>query len=600
MHFNELLSILQNGDETDRIEAKKAANGVGKSFLETVSALSNEPDLGGGYILLGITKNDKNEPNYIITGVSDPDTLQNDIAGMCRQCFNIPIRPTLKVIQHSQGNILLVYIPEANAHDKPVYIKNKGLEKGAYRRIGSSDQICTLEDMDLLFQLRSKRKYDETPEERASLEDFDPKALEAYRFERKRIKADAPELRYNDSDLLKSLQATLTEKGCTLPTIGGLLLFGTPMVMRRLFPLTNHVDYMLIEGREWVGDSDRRYTALEMCESLMTGIPRLLNQIMNDIPQIFALEENGMQRKDNPLIPRKVIREAVVNALMHRDYRVSSPVQIIKYANRIEFRNMGYSLKPKEQLGLPGSICRNDILSKVFHDINYAEAKGTGIGAMRDEMKKCSLSVPLIESNRANNLFVLTLLPHHLFDKKDIEWLYNFKSCNLTDEEARTLIVVREMGAISNVDYRNINAVDTLTASSHLRRLRDFGLLEQKGSGSATYYVPTKKLLSPDKSSLPGELSSITGGALLESLKKEADNLKKRSSPKEIKALIKHVCALQPLKLGEIAAILGKAPRHVRDRYLTPMLKEEELEYIFPEAPAHPLQAYKTKKYDIP
>ncbi len=69
------------------------------------------------------------------------------------------------------------------------------------------------------------------------------------------------------------------------------------MVMKRLFSLTNRVDYMLIEGREWVGDSDRRYTALEMCESLMTGIPRLLNQIMNDIPQVFALEENGIQKE---------------------------------------------------------------------------------------------------------------------------------------------------------------------------------------------------------------------------------------------------------------------------------------------------------------
>jgi ATP-dependent DNA helicase RecG len=213
MDFNELFNILQNGDETDRIEAKRAAQGVGKSFLETVSALSNEPDLGGGYILLGLTKNDAAEPKYLITGVSDPDTLQSEIASLCRQNFNIPIRPTLRVIPHSLGIILLVYVPEAQAHEKPVYIKSKGLDKGAYRRIGSSDQICTREDLDLLYQLRSKRKFDETPEERASFEDFDPKAIQAYRFERKRVKADAPELQYNDHDLLKSLEATLTEKG---------------------------------------------------------------------------------------------------------------------------------------------------------------------------------------------------------------------------------------------------------------------------------------------------------------------------------------------------------------------------------------------------
>ena len=55
--------------------------------------------------------------------------------------------------------------------------------------------------------------------------------------------------------------------------------------------------------------------------------------------------------------------------------------------------------------------------------IHYAEAKGTGISTMREEMKKANLSVPLIESDRASNLFVLTLLPHHLFDQQDIEWL---------------------------------------------------------------------------------------------------------------------------------------------------------------------------------
>lgn len=86
------------------------------------------------------------------------------------------------------------------------------------------------------------------------------------------------------------------------------------------------------------------------------------------------------------------------------------------------------------------------------------------------------------------------------------------------------------------------------------------------------------------------------GVLLLETLKKEVGSLKKRRSPTEIKALIRHLCTRQPLKLGEIAAVLERAPKHVRDTYLTSMIKNEELEYIFPETPAHPLQAYRTKK----
>ena len=130
MDFHELFNILQTSDETDRIEAKAAGHGIGKSFLETVSAFSNEPDLGGGYILLGITQNE-GEPRYVVTGISDPDRLQNEIASQCRLSFNVLITPTIKVISHPQGIVLLVYIPEAGVHEKPVYIKSKGREEGS-------------------------------------------------------------------------------------------------------------------------------------------------------------------------------------------------------------------------------------------------------------------------------------------------------------------------------------------------------------------------------------------------------------------------------------------------------------------------------------
>ena len=618
LSFNELFNLLQDSDESDRIEAKSCKHGIGKSFLETVSAFSNEPDLGGSYILLGISRDeDSKEPKYIITGIHDPDQLQQNIASQCRELFSTPIRPVIKTISHPHGIVLLVYISEANSHEKPIFIKKQGVDAGTYRRIGSSDHLCTREDIDLLYQLRSKKKYDEMFVENASFLDFEPEAIQRYRYERAKIKSDAPELHYSDEDLLKSLRAIETEKGVTLPTIGGILLFGKNMSLRRLFPLKYQIDYMLVEGKDWVTDSKNRYTAFEMCEALITGIPRLITQIMTDIPQVFALDADQLQRIDNPIIPRTVIREAVVNAVMHKDYRVASPLQIIKYTNRTEFRNVGYSLKPQEQLGLPGSMSRNVILSQVFRDIHYAEAKGTGISTMRDEMKKANLSVPLIESDRSSNLFVLTLLPHHLFNKQDIQWLQHFKQHNLTDEEARTLIVIREKGAISNAEYRTINGVDTLTASSHLRRLRDFGLLEQKGSGNTTYYTPTNKLLvpateplyegltphtrvlyeglTPHTTALHGELAPTTSH-LPEELYLKIQKITKRTPPEMIKEVIKLLCAFKPSMTSEIALLLKRNHRYVRDYYLTSMVESGDLELTFPDNPAHPLQAYRTKK----
>lgn len=329
---------------------------------------------------------------------------------------------------------------------------------------------------------------------------------------------------------------------------------------------------------------------------------------MTDIPQVFALEDDKIRRKDNPIIPRMVIRESVVNALMHKDYRVTSPAQIIRYSNRTEFRNVGYSLKPHEQLGLPGSMLRNPILAQVLRDIHYAEGKGTGIGTMRDEMRKANLSVPLIESNRASNLFVLTLLPHHLFDKGDIQWLQSFKAYNLTDEEAYTLIVIREKGSISNAEYRTINGVDTLTASAHLRHLRDLGLVEQKGRGNATFYIAAKTLLTeviepeaPHINPLSGKLtphiSSLNGELfpLSEGLKHKINNLKKRTAPQEMREIIKELCAIKPLKLSDIAILLGRHPKYVRENYLNDMIKLRELEHTFSN-PNHPEQSYRTKK----
>ena len=643
MNFNEIYAFLQNGDETDRIEAKRAREKIGKSFLETVCAFSNEPDLGGGYILLGVSRNEHSPDfKYEITGVEDTDKLQQEIASQCRQCFNIPIRPTIKVITHDHGNVLLVYVPEASPHEKPIFIKKHGREKGAYIRIGSSDQVCCQDDLDLLYQLRSKRKFDASPVDQASIEDFDPQAIKMYRKEREKIKSNALELSYSDTDLLKALEAVITENGATYPTVAGLLLFGKHEVLRRTFALHNQVDYMLVEGREWVGDPDKRYTSLEICEPLILAIPKILYQVMNDIPQVFALDEEQIQRIDNPVMPRKVIREALVNALMHKDYRVASPTQIIKYANRIEFRNQGFSLKPQDQLGLPGSIPRNHILATVFQNINYAEAKGTGIRAMRDEMRKANLSEPLIETKREGNLFVLTLLSHHLFDKADIEWLGQFKEYNLSSEEAKTLIIIREMGAITNADYRMIHGVDTLTASAHLRKLRDLELIQQKGGSSATYYIPCKKLFTPDirdkslvgsglsgelahhvKDNLPslptqlppqinslsgeseplcGEFPSLSGelatlyGEFPKELKEDLKKLGKRASPEKVKSIILRLCDVKPLKLAELSAFLKRDPKYIRENYLTSLTTTGKLELLHPHQPNHPHQAYRTKK----
>lgn len=129
----------------------------------------------------------------------------------------------------------------------------------------------------------------------------------------------------------------------------------------------------------------------------------------------------------------KALREAIVNALMHRSYREHRPTQIIRYDNRIEITNPGFSLKSEEKLGQPGSETRNPFIAAVFHDTNLAETKGSGIRAMRRLMEKAHLVPPTFESSRDNNEFTSRLLLHHFLDANDLEWLRQFENFDLSD-----------------------------------------------------------------------------------------------------------------------------------------------------------------------
>jgi ATP-dependent DNA helicase RecG len=617
LNFDELWMKLRTGDESVSIEAKLAEE-FGKSCFETVSAFSNEPGMGGGYLLLGIgSTSDKLFQEYQLRGVPNAAKVQADVATACRESFSSTIRPAISVETVQGKNMIVVHIPEAKPHEKPVYIKSKGANQGAFRRIGPTDQLCTDDDVALFYQLRDHKTYDETLIDGTDDEDLDPLAIEEYRRTRAALNPSAEELRYSTPDLLYALNAV--EKTGKRITIAGLMLFGKQMSLRRHFPLAR-VDYIRVDGRDWVPDPDERYQTVEMSGPLLTLIPKVVSQVLSDIPKAFSLTDDDIHRKELPLIPRNVIREAIVNALMHRTYRMRQPVQIIRYTNRLDIRNPGHSLVPEDRLGEPGSLTRNEKIAAVLHEVGLAETKGTGIRVMRDAMEDANLTSPIFESSRQKDSFSVTLLTHHLLGPEDIAWLKGFKSYSLTSDEARALIVVREIGAIDNLAYRNINRVDSLTASRHIFRLRDVGLLEQKGKGPNTYYIPTPRLmvsapsrtlrrasdplrkdtnpphgrLDPLGTGLPKALSHLESGPIVlpEHLREAVKKLGERAAADEVKVVIRRLCEWRPLRASELAKLIGRNRLSLRDRYLTPMVTNGELHLLYPDNLSHPRQAY--------
>lgn len=611
LSFDELWERLQNSEESVEIEAKRARD-VGSSILETISAYSNEPGRGGGYLLLGIEE-DKYSlfPKYEISGVPKPDKVQTELATQCRELFSTPVRPRITTEVRDGKTVLVVFICEAQPHEKPVFILSKGLPKGAFRRIASTDQHCTEEDIELFYILRGHKPYDKTPLPDVDLDDFDPQAIAAYRRNRADVKADASELALSDEELLYALSATTRHEGQLCATLAGLMLFGKETSLRRNAPMTR-VDYIVVEGREWVRDPSNRYQGVELRGPLLTLIPQVVSLVMTGILKTFALSEDKIYRREVPLLPRDVVREVVVNALMHRSYRKRQPVQIIRYANRIEIRNPGHSLKADDLLGQPGSVPRNEDIATAIHEVGFAETKGTGIRAVRQAMAAANLSAPFFESNREADEFVATLLLHHFFSEDDVKWLAGFKDCHLSDEEARSLIVLREVGVINNAYYRSLTGMDTLAASKSLQRLRDLKLLGQKGKGSATYYVPGERLAGSLPESLPTEFDSVGNGLSTESdsvdkepallaelpelLRFAVAKLGRRTAPAEVKLVVRALCEWRTLRLQEIASVLSRNSHYVLTQYLRPMLSDGELSYLYPDEPNHPQQAYSATK----
>lgn len=196
----------------------------------------------------------------------------------------------------------------------------------------------------------------------------------------------------------------------------------------------------------------------------------------------------------------------------------------------------------------------------------------------------------------------------------------------ITSDEAKALVVLRKVGTINNWMYRIVNDVDTLTASQHLRRLRDMGLLEQQGKGSATHYTlplalltqlssesteqtssnlesnSTDKLLSRESNSTDKPSSrqdysrdkELYLNEMPESLKRSVESLGQRAERASVRDVIIALCQWRDLSSRELAIILKRDQVYLLNQYLNPLITSGSLVYTIPENPTAPSQAYRT------
>jgi ATP-dependent DNA helicase RecG len=192
-------------------------------------------------------------------------------------------------------------------------------------------------------------------------------------------------------------------------------------------------------------------------------------------------------------IPEVALREALANAIAHRDYSVhSSRIQIDIYSDRLEIINPGTSLVPINELDVAPSSSRTPLLMSYLKEHGITDQKARGIRKIKLSIKTAGLIDPVFENMSSS--FKVTLSGLAFISHVDKAWLRNFDQFKLNDRQLNALAHVRNNeSSISNGEYRDINSMDSVRddkkANKELKHLVSLEVLQIEGENKAQRYT---------------------------------------------------------------------------------------------------------------
>ena len=191
-----------------------------------------------------------------------------------------------------------------------------------------------------------------------------------------------------------------------------------------------------------------------------------------------------------------------------------------------------------------------------------------------------------------------------------MEWLAQYAEFGLVNEQKLALVFVREVGAIDNATYRQLDpSITHARARLEIHKLCDLGFIEKKGQGRNTYYIRTSKVVSlgerlrPQGEKIPPQHGTFeiesqpkSRNELLRELPKglqeRVAKLGKWASREKVSQLLVDLCAFKPYSYEELALIIQRAAKPMKDKYIKPLRLANKLFYWIPEMINHPLQKY--------
>lgn len=480
----EQLSIFHPSDpESSNTEYKSATEGrLQKDLWQTVSAFSNTD---GGTIYFGISPDGK----LVGLDATELDLVQQTIATQCSNEFNVVINPTIEV----RNGYVAVEIPPAPAEVRPVFKKSLGMYKGTYVRSGSSN-LPANEDHIKRFAIAGRGGAETLPYPGANyIEVLDIDRVNQYIAQLNENRNNMYQ-RFSVREVLVKLRA-ITKDGNV--TLFGLLAFGKDEAAQEFISPTVNIGVTQYPGSTKVDEDDPRATYTDNREFNGTALEQFSNAlafIKTKLPIKGTIDANGI-RKDYLIIPEVALREALANAIAHRDYSAfSSRIQIDVFSNRLEIINPGNSLVPINELETASSTTRNPILMNFLKEMGITDQKARGIRTIRTTARNAGLVEPMFEN--ISQSFKVTLFSSAFLSPGDKTWLAQFKSFSLNERQMNALAHAHNTAdGVSNGEYRDINNMNSVRddkkANKELRTLVQLGLLEASGENKARRYILT-------------------------------------------------------------------------------------------------------------
>ena len=473
-------------------EAKRAKGGLPPTLWESISAFANAE---GGRIVLGVDE----KSGLTITGVDDPAVMEAQLASVCSE-MEPPVRAEIRTLRAEGKSVVVCVVPPTPRKDRPCHKKVLGPWAGSRIRVADGDRKLTDYEVTLLLANRTEPRHDLTPVVTASPNDLDPRLLDAFL---RRIRDTKSEIfsRVDDERALVMLNVLTTYEDRIVPTLAGLLAFGIyPQTFEPQLDVTV-VAYPTIEPGV-LGRHGERFTENR---SIDGPIPAIVTECIRVLKRNMRRRSimSGIFRIDEWEYPEEVLRESLVNALVHRDYSGfarGTQVQVELYPDRLMIRNPGglYGAVELSTLGTTTvTSSRNGVLLKILEDTPLVdghmvcENRGTGIARILAVLTEAGMEPPRFTDDIAT--FTVEFPNHALLDEDSVGWLAALPVGPLTRSQMTALVMMRNGVVLTNSSYRAATGVqDSRTATRHLKELVDAGIVEQAGTrGTTTYqFVP--------------------------------------------------------------------------------------------------------------